>query len=254
MDSSSPEAGADAAHETGVEAGHEGGADAASEAGEAGLDASSEASSLATTANLILNPGAELSTGSTDGTLVTGPIPDWDTSGEANVVQYGASGGFPQSTDPGPTDRGTNFFTGGPSDPLSIFTQRIDLTPYAAFISQGNVTFTLSAYLGGYSTQDDDATLTVLFLGTEDGGVPDDAEAVNDDGGVITAGSNVLGSATIGPATSADRAGATGLLPEMTTGAVPAGTVAVEVQLVMTRYEGSYNDGYADNLSLTIGN
>jgi hypothetical protein len=232
----------------------EAGPDAAAESGvDAGEDAS-DAPSLPTTANLILNPGAEASTGSTDGSLVQGPIPDWETSGEANVIQYGASGGFPQPTDPGPTDRGMNFFGGGPEDPLSIFTQTIDLSSYRAFIADGNVSFTLSAYLGGYSSQDDDAVLTVLFLGAEDGGVPDDAAAFTDDGGVVTVGSSVLGSVTIGPVTAAERQDQTGLLPVMTTGSVPVGTVAAEVQLVMTRYEGSNDDGYADNLSLTIGN
>jgi hypothetical protein len=64
----------------------------------------------------------------------------------------------------------------------------------------------------------------------------------------------VLGSASIGPVTSADRSGATGLLPVSGTGTVPVGTVAIEVQLVMTRYDGAYNDGYADDLSFTVGN
>jgi hypothetical protein len=212
------------------------------------------------TDNLIQNPGAEDSMGSTDGSLVTTPIPDWTTTGEGNVIQYGASGGFPATTDPGPTDRGNNFFGGGPNDAISTFTQTIDLTTYSADIAKGGVTFSLSAYLGGYSDQTDDAAVTIYFLDSTSldvlGAAADGGDEAGDDGGdasvVLPAG--VLGTATVGPVTAAQRMDDTGLLPVSTTGAVPVGTMAVEVQMVMTRYDGSNNDGYADDLSLTLSN
>jgi hypothetical protein len=53
--------------------------------------------------------------------------------------------------------------------------------------------------------------------------------------------------------TLADRNGATALLPRSATGAVPAGTRTIGVRLDMVRVQGSYDDGYADNLSLTLG-
>jgi hypothetical protein len=209
------------------------------------------------TDNLIQNAGAEASMGSTDGTLVTAPIPDWTTTGEGNVVQYGASGGFPATTDPGPTDRGTNFFGGGPNDALSTFTQTIDLTTYSADIAKGNVTYSLSAYLGGYSSQDDDAVVTIYFLDSTSlevlGAAADGGDEAGDDASVVLP-AGVLGTASIGPVTAAQRMDDTGLLPVSTTGAVPSGTLAVEVQMVMTRYDGSNNDGYADDLSLTLSN
>jgi len=214
-------------------------------------------------ANLILNPGAEAGMG-TDGTSVATSIPDWTTTGEANVVQYGSSS-FPATTDPGPPDEGMNFFTGGPDDAVSTFTQDIDLSAYASDIAKGSETFTLSAYLGGYSDQDDDATLTVYFLDAANvvvvGAAGDGGEDAGEDGGedggedagiVLPAG--VLGSASIGPVTSADRSSATGLLPVSATGTIPVGTMAIELQLVMIRYDGAYNDGYADDLSFTVAN
>jgi len=170
--------------------------------------------------NLIVNGGAE--TGSTAG---------WTSTG-AEAVLYGAAGGFPTSGDPGPADRG-NYFFGGGDDASSELTQTITLTSsdITQISSGGGATFDLTGYLGGFSTQNDHATLTAVFKDS---------------------GNASLGSATIGPVLAADRGDVTGLLFREMTGVVPTGTVSIFVTAEFTRLEGSYNDGYADNLSLTL--
>lgn len=181
--------------------------------------------------NLIVNGNAEGGSASPDGNTVVS-IPGWTVTGNLTVVPYGISGGFPATSDPGPANRGNNFFAGGPNNAASSATQTINLSGGATQIDAGGVTFTLSGYLGGFQTQNDNAVLTVTFL----------------DGG-----GNTLGTATLGPVLSADRGGATGLLSVLTSGLVPVGTRSAVVVLRATRTNGSYNDGYADNLSLVLG-
>jgi hypothetical protein len=175
--------------------------------------------------NAIVNGNAENGTGSTDGSIVT--VPGWSPSGQFTVVKYGAGGGFVTATDPGPTDRGNNFFAGGPSSSLSTGTQTIDLFNIAADVNSGAVDYVLSGYLGGFATQSDNAVLTANFLNS----------------------TSVIGSASIGPITESDRGGVTGLLFRTTSGTIPVGTTSINFDLVSTRFQGSYDDGYADNLS-----
>ena len=61
-----------------------------------------------------------------------------------------------------------------------------------------------------------------------------------------------LGDVQIGPVTAADRGELTGLLDRSTAGLVPAGTRSVDLVLTATRYQGSSDDGYADNLSFVL--
>jgi hypothetical protein len=182
--------------------------------------------------NLIVNGDAESGAGTADGSTPVTTIPDWAAAGNFDVVNYGASGGYPVATDPGPDNRGKNFFAGGPEDAVSTGTQLIDISQMAAVLDGGNTSYTLSAYLGGYQDQDDNAVLSIQFQ---------------------DANGKALGQAQIGPVMAADRNNATGLLPRATQGKVPTGTRKILVTLTMTRVSGSANDGYADNLSLTLG-
>ena len=179
--------------------------------------------------NLIVNSDAEAGAGSPTGDVVA--VPGWSTTGNFTAVQYGAGGGFPLLSDPGPANRGSNFFAGGPSNAASSATQTIDVSAGAANIDAGGVTYTLSGYLGGFSSQDDNATLTATFL---------------------SASNTTLGSASIGSVFAADRNNATGLLFRMDGGSLPTGVRNIGLTLNMVRQEGSYNDGYADNLSLVL--
>jgi hypothetical protein len=178
--------------------------------------------------NLIVNGGAEAGKAATDSTLVD--IPGWTREGNFQVMAYGA-GGCPSLTDPGPKDRGNNFFFGGPSNPASSASQTIDVSTLSSVLAKGTVTFSLSAYLGGYESQKDHTALLVSFRDR--------------------AGRTLL-TVTLGPVTAAQRKGITGLLPVSKTGRVPAGTQTVVIFMKMVRTDGSDNDGSADNLSLVF--
>jgi hypothetical protein len=181
--------------------------------------------------NLIMNGNAEGGAGSTTGFQVIRPVPGWTPAGNFTVVQYGIGGGFPSTTDPGPVNRGSNFFAGGPDNASSNASQVIDVSMGAATIDAGGVTFALNGFLGGYDGQRDNAVLSAFFKDGMGG---------------------TLGSALIGPVTEPERGGLTGLLFRSTAGTVPLGTRAIDIQLQMTRLDGAYNDGYADNLSLVL--
>jgi hypothetical protein len=183
--------------------------------------------------NLIVNGDAESGPGSGNGGFVNS-IPGWAITDitMCAVVQYGASGGFPLPTDPGPANRGANFFAGGPTVGYSALSQTVDVSAATAAVDSSNVLCVLSAWLGGYTSQDDHASLTAWFL---------DAT-----------GTATLGTATIGPVLAVDRGSVTGLIFKQATNTVPGGTRSIRIQLQMIFSTGAYNDGYADNLSLVF--
>jgi hypothetical protein len=183
--------------------------------------------------NLVLNGDAEAGPGDPNGNQVP-YIPNWTTNnGTFTVVQYQASSGsYPALTDPGPADRGTNCFAGGPNSALSSAYQNIDVSTAAARIDAGQAVCLLSGWLGGWDGQDDNAMMVAAFLNA--------------------AATTQFGSLTNGPVLSVDRGGATALLYRQAAAVVPAGTRLIQLQLIMTRVDGNYNDGYADNLSLVL--
>ena len=127
-------------------------------------------------------------------------------------------------------EHGDSFFAGGNGGNSSA-TQAIVVSPIAADTDAGKVNYTLSGDLGGFVDQDDQAQLTATF---EDG---------NGDS---------IGSAVIGPVTAAERGFSTGFLHRDAIGVCPAGTRFISFELTTTVSGGSYNDGYADNLSLIL--
>lgn len=178
--------------------------------------------------NLIVNGDGEAGVGSTGGPVA---VPGWAITSSFTAVQWATGGGFPVVTDPGPADRGLNFFAGGQGTAFSSASQIIDLSGNSAAIDAGVLQFDLSGWLGGFASQLDNATLTATFYGLN--GLE-------------------LSSTVLGPVTAGDRAGFTGLLLREAQGLVPVGTLNVGITLDMTRLDGSYNDGYADNLSFSI--
>jgi hypothetical protein len=180
--------------------------------------------------NLIVNGDAEGSPGVTNDTSVQAPA-GWKASPQFTVVQYGASGGFPTLTDPGPTSRGKNFFAGGPNSPTSTATQQIALPTALVASKRYAYAYHVSGYFGGYADQHDYATLSISF---------------------ISATGGTLGSRHIGGVTPQDRKDQTSLLLRSVAGSVPSGTKSITVVLTMVRLDGSYNDGCADNLSLVL--
>jgi hypothetical protein len=189
---------------------------------------SSSPHSSGSSPNLIVNGDAEGAVGSSDGTPVT--TPSWTISGEATAIQYGA-GSYPAATDPGPPIRGANFLAGGPDDATSTFTQTVDVTRYGSAIDGGAVTYSLSGWLGGWDSQDDNATVTITFQ---------DASA------------STVGTGLIGPVVAADRNNVTSFLQRSSSGNVPKGARSVVVVVSMVRTDGAANDGYADDLSLVF--
>ncbi|WP_051944221.1 alkaline phosphatase family protein [Streptacidiphilus rugosus] len=180
----------------------------------------------------IVNPGAE--TGSCQTTEGTGtPAQGWTLTSSPQQVCYGASGGFPTAAQ-GPTAPavpGKAFFDGGDSASASM-TQTVGVTAQSAQIAAGNLPYTLSAWLGGYSSQGDSAGLVATFL---------------------NAAGTSLGTATLAPVTAAQRGNATGLLYRSVTGTVPVGTASVKFTVSFTRSAGTGDDGYADDIAMTLG-
>ena len=182
--------------------------------------------------NLIVNGGGEAGPGSTNGNEVI-VAPGWATQNNSNftVVDYTAPNGGPTPVSPGPTDRGMNYFSGGPDNEASSATQLIDLSFAASAIAAGGAGFTLSGWLGGYSGQDDHTLLSASWL---------DSQGM------------ALGSFTLDSVYASDRAGETGLLFKTFSGALDSQVRQVLITLDMRRTDGAYNDGSADNLSFSL--
>jgi len=180
--------------------------------------------------NLIVNGNAEAGPGSVSGNDIE-TVPGWTTANGFTVASYGVASGIATNI-PGPANRGTNYFAGGPNNGLSDAWQFIDLTPAAAEVDSGAALMELTGYLGGWSSQEDSAVLKAEFF-----------DGINP---------TALAQAAIGPVTAEDRTNAIALLFRGTTNAVPAGARLAKLTLTMTRYAGSYNDGIADDLSLVL--
>lgn len=223
---------------------------------------SAQAVSLNT--NLIVNGDAEAGSAGNNTYDVVSVVPGWTTSGNFSVYRYNSDSIFPEFTSPGPANRGNNFFGGGPltvdgpdggispagstiyqsfsNQPNGVSssataTQTINLFSDAATIDEGNISFNLSGFLGGYSTKQDAATVMASFLDVNN---------------------SILSSASIGPVTDVDRSSTTGLQERANDGFVPVGTRSILVELQMNAIDPggsitSYNNNaYADNLSLVL--
>lgn len=182
-------------------------------------------------ANVIVNPGAEDSLASPDSSTPVS-VPGWTSSGPATSIRWATtSGNFPALVDRGPVVRGVNLFSGGANNAASWLAQTIDVSALATHVDQGAVHFRFAGYLGGFSSQEDNARVSVRFT---------------------TAGGALLDSTVIGPVSATDRAGGTSLLYRSTTGTVPALTRRLVVTQWFTRSAGSYDDGYADSLGFQM--
>lgn len=177
--------------------------------------------------NLIVNPGAEQGKGANGDVKVK--TPGWKQTKNFTETLYTWSSGDVSPTSKGPKQRGKNYFYGGPDSAKSTGTQLIKIT--AKGVGSGKVHYALSGWLGGFSSQGDNATLVVTFENSQ---------------------GKVVGTTKIGPVTAAQRKDVSEMLLRKTSGVVPASTRNVQVQLIMKRTDGSDNDGLADNLSLAF--
>ncbi len=180
--------------------------------------------------NLVFNGDAEYNRGFNSNSTQQYAA-GWDDPGPGGItlVNYLAGNGFPTPSDPGPTDRGANFFSGGTND-VSTMTQRIDVSNLAQVIDGGIVNFKLSAWLGGYSSQNDTATVIAHFLNVAD---------------------NEISSAQLAVVAATDRGNVTKLLFREQLGDLPALTRTIQIELTAMRATGE-NDGYADNISFVL--
>lgn len=112
--------------------------------------------------------------------------------------------------------------------------QTNNLTSFAdpVLIDSQTVKFNLSAWFGGYDTQDDSAAISVTFYNQTN---------------------QMVGNVTkIGPVSGAARNGSTGFLFQQATGFVPVGARSVMIMIVIVRFIGGINDGYVDNIGLYL--
>lgn len=185
---------------------------------------------MATSPNIVKNPGADAPPGGGDGNALVS-IPNWVRTANATATKYSTGGGFPTPSDPGPSNRGVAFFSGG-NGANSTLTQNLALSAaYINKIKTGAVKINVAAWLGGFAGQADAAEFWVTLRNS---------------------GTGVTILKLIGP-TAAQRGNVTKFVRKaLTSVAVPANTTRISFQLRFTRIEGSYNDGYADALSVNL--
>jgi len=231
---------------------------------------------VAAGSNLISNPGAEDYTqvavpyatggGATGaGTAAAAvAVPDCWVSGDTLPAPDAVIESYPTTPAGYPGVDGERLFFGGTNSSAAVpspapgFTSEVQGTTSTATqlidvssLSPGGQPFELSGLLGGYSTQGDFAVVTATF---ED------------------ASGGTLGTAQIGPMTETDRAAAagylaylasqysaaapaadSGLLPDQTTGTLPAGTAKVLITIAATAIStGNDSNGVADDLNFTV--
>ena len=186
--------------------------------------------------NLILNGNAEAPNGNDlGGDPKADPQPALDLPGWVRTADFSLDSYPAQSdlapTDPGPADRGSWYFYGGPNNPTSNAYQDIDVAAAASAIDAGSVSFAFSAWIGGLSSQNDNMTVTAQFMNWS---------------------GTVLGSSTLGPVMAAERNNDSALIQKSQSGKVPAGTRMVRVTMTANRTDGSDDDALADSLSLVL--
>jgi hypothetical protein len=185
------------------------------------------------TGNIVQNGGGEAGPAATN-SVDSFDIPSWDRLPNFTAVAYG-SPQFPTTAISGDIGGGANFFAGGPDNGFgdaSLIQQQIDLSGSAPQIDQGNVRARVSADLGGFESQADNASAIVVF-GNSD----------------FTSATAV---ANLAPVPPEERGGQTGFVHRTDCVDLQSGTRTAFVQVLAQRSEGAYNDGYADNVSVVL--
>jgi hypothetical protein len=201
------------------------------------------------TPNLVQNPGGEAGVAALGGIVPT--IPSWLRNplfGAQNttVVSYGVPGFLTAAQGAG-YDAGNQFFAGGPAfagDDNSVAHAESELgqeitipAEVVNLVKSGGAQVTFGACLGGYADQNDHVNLNFFTNGL---GLAD----------VIYADQTTI----VGPGAQA-RGNVTSLMPVSRTMMLPPTSTKLGVRLDFLRNSGAdtYNDGYADNVSVIIG-
>ncbi len=144
-------------------------------------------------------------------------------------------GGPPALDSPGPAARGSFLFADGNSD--TVATQVVDVSEGDEIIDRGEAGFRLSADLGGFADERDNAKLEAIFRNG--------------------AGAEI-GRARIGPVTNVDRGNVTGLQSRTTTqtltgsSIIPPLTRSIVIQATLDMVDGLVNNAVMDNADLTL--
>lgn len=179
--------------------------------------------------NLLVNPGAEQSSGAADNHDPTHPPAGWTVTGGFTVVKYG--NGFPGPEVAADFGGGTNFF-GGSSESFATASQRVHLsTADRRLARSGDARLRLAGYLGGYFADADEGTLNAVVLG------PNRTE---------------LARLALGPVSPAQRNYQSEFLPLSVTAALPSAARSVVVTMAAVERSPECNDSYFDNLSLKV--
>jgi len=182
-------------------------------------------------ANLLTNPDAEDGAGANNFNS-TVAIPGWTTTGGFTAVQYAIGSTTDLNSDRSDEiDGDLNYFAGGPGAGSSTATQSINISDISALVDSGGITARLSAFIGGFASQNDRMEIFANFL---------------------DASESLIGSFSIGPVTNIDRNNNSSLLFRTDDALVPVGTRGIEIVMQATIAAGSYNDGYADNLNFQL--
>jgi hypothetical protein len=173
--------------------------------------------------NITVNSGAEAGQGGT-GDVV--PIPLWKTSSTMTAVKYGTPG-FPSKAKANAVNGETKFFYCGANTAGSAARQRVGIHRRNGLIDGGGLSLDVTVRIGSPSSDGDAGRMIVRYL----------------DGAGVVIGE--LGTPTV-QATG-------GSMPRVkASGAVPAGTRALQVILEGTGTAGTSCDVYFDNVSVKL--
>jgi hypothetical protein len=100
------------------------------------------------------------------------------------------------------------------------------------FIDNQMIWFNVSAWIGGYESQDDNAQASLTFINQ--------------------ANQQVGNTATIGPVLAADRGNISSLLYQQANGLIAVGARSFIVTVTITLLDGSDNDGDIDNIAVSL--
>jgi hypothetical protein len=192
-----------------------------------------EATAVIPQGNLVVNGDAESGPGATDSFTFACP-PAWSClagpdPGGPTAVRYGTPG-FPGIAEGQRIGGGLNFLAGGPNQPTSGISQYVELGIAIPEIDAGQGQLMLSACLGGSGSEGDAAIVTAgLYSDTA-----------------------LLGQAGPLAVTRFDRNDETKLLLRAATAPVPPGTRRILLEVRFSRDSPPYNDGYVDNVTITM--
>jgi hypothetical protein len=113
--------------------------------------------------------------------------------------------------------------------------QVINISSRAAYVDSGRANYHMEAWVGGYYTNNDTAYVAVdMFTGTDG------------------TGSNIGTPLVLGPVSQGARGSVSKLLFLSGERSIAAGARSLRVRVYYDRQDGSFNDGYVDNMSLNI--